>query len=146
MIIKISIYLFRVISTGCWEVISHKCKDRYGYSRVVINKKKTPLHRWMWEFFWKLTIPRNHVVMHQCDNPSCCNPSHLHIGTYQENMTDKMNKNRCVPRKVYSKSLKTKILALIKDGKMTYAQIANKYGMSVRTLSNWTRENKNAGN
>ena len=34
------------------------------------------------------------VAMHICDNPSCCNPSHLVIGTHADNQTDKYKKNR----------------------------------------------------
>ena len=31
---------------------------------------------------------------HACDNPTCCNPSHLFLGTAQENADDMMRKGR----------------------------------------------------
>lgn len=34
------------------------------------------------------------VVMHTCDNPPCCNPDHLVIGTVQENNRDRAKKRR----------------------------------------------------
>ena len=34
-------------------------------------------------------------VLHKCDNPKCCNPNHLFIGTNADNMLDKKQKNRC---------------------------------------------------
>jgi hypothetical protein len=34
------------------------------------------------------------VVLHLCDNPPCCRPSHLRIGTPDENNTDMFAKGR----------------------------------------------------
>ncbi len=34
------------------------------------------------------------VVMHLCDNPPCCNPAHLRIGTQTENIQDAHKKGR----------------------------------------------------
>lgn len=34
-------------------------------------------------------------VLHTCDYPPCCNPSHLFLGTHQENMADRQRKGRC---------------------------------------------------
>ena len=33
-------------------------------------------------------------VMHKCDNPDCCNPEHLIIGTPKENTQDMIAKGR----------------------------------------------------
>ena len=34
------------------------------------------------------------VVRHECDNPPCCNPSHLLSGTQQDNIDDRGSRNR----------------------------------------------------
>ena len=34
------------------------------------------------------------VVMHTCDNPACCNPLHLRLGTTADNVADKWAKGR----------------------------------------------------
>lgn len=35
-------------------------------------------------------------VRHTCDNPSCINPEHLLIGTHQDNVDDKVSRDRQV--------------------------------------------------
>ena len=39
-------------------------------------------------------VPQNLIVLHTCDNPSCCNPEHLGLGTIAENNWDRATKGR----------------------------------------------------
>jgi hypothetical protein len=77
---------------GCWEWVGHKLK--FGYGHAYWSGKLLLAHR----LSWMLTngeIPRGMCVLHKCDNPGCVNPSHLFLGTYQDNATDKVAKGRC---------------------------------------------------
>lgn len=66
----------------------------YGARRQAVN-----VHRlvFMW---WKGEIPQGYLIRHSCDNPACCNPDHLLLGTHADNMRDKAVRGRVRNRKL----------------------------------------------
>jgi hypothetical protein len=67
---------------------------------VSINRKKHIVPRVVFELF-NGPIPEGKVVRHTCDNPQCCNPEHLIIGSRSENELDKYKRDRAgYPRDV----------------------------------------------
>ena len=47
---------------------------------------------------WELThgpITNGLWALHKCDVTICCNPKHLYLGTHQDNMDDKVSRDRC---------------------------------------------------
>lgn len=79
----------------CW--MWQGMKDRDGYGLFTVKGKKFRAHRIVHELVNGL-LDEKEVVLHTCDNPSCCNPNHLKRGTQEENMQDKVNKGRARSR------------------------------------------------
>lgn len=78
--------------TDCWNWIG--AKDRNSYPRFNrIGHSPLYVHRAMYKMF-KGVIPPGMLVCHHCDNPSCINPEHLFLGTYQDNILDCIRKGR----------------------------------------------------
>jgi len=75
----------------CWPVIAKWA--RYGNMRVPGQNKHVGIHRVAYTLFVG-AIPDGMVVMHACDNPKCCNPAHLGVGTNLDNQRDMIAKGR----------------------------------------------------
>ncbi len=71
---------------SCW--IWTKSTDKYGYGKGRLNNTNEGSHRIAWRLANNREIPDGFVVRHSCNNPSCCNPAHLLLGTYYENSRD----------------------------------------------------------
>lgn len=77
--------------SGCWEW-QQSCSSR-GYGKIGILGKSKHAHRSAYEEFIG-PIPEGMYVCHKCDNPSCCNPEHLFLGTAKDNSMDRDSKGR----------------------------------------------------
>lgn len=77
---------------SCWPWLANKYST--GYGRFKYKGKEHLAHRFAYALFWNTMIEEEKVIMHICDNPTCCNPLHLKMGTPLENVQDKMTKNR----------------------------------------------------
>ena len=78
---------------ACWPYVGGFCDvDGYG-SFPATHRRSERAHR----FAYAVTtgpVPAGLVVMHTCDNPPCCNPAHLRVGTVAENNADRAAKGR----------------------------------------------------
>lgn len=84
----------RSCATGCWPWTAGVRRKDEGYGAFWMGRKHRPAHRVAWELtFGGITDPEM-VVCHRCDNPPCCNPSHLFLGTQLQNNDDKVAKRR----------------------------------------------------
>lgn len=80
----------------CWPWLTGCDADGYGqFWRNNVNERA---NRVVWELIhgeipkdqWGFTL----YVLHTCDNPKCCNPKHLWIGTPGDNTKDTSRKGR----------------------------------------------------
>lgn len=76
---------------GCWEWQASRKGKRYG--QIQVDGTPVGAHRIAYQLV-KGEIPEGLVVRHRCDNPFCCNPDHLEIGTYQDNTNDMIARQR----------------------------------------------------
>jgi hypothetical protein len=64
-----------------------------GYALIVHMGQSILAHRLAWEIHFG-PIPEGMFVCHKCDNPPCCNPHNLFLGTRSENSLDMHHKGR----------------------------------------------------
>lgn len=67
-------------------------RTAHGYGRIHFAGGPMKAHRFAWLAAFG-DIPEGLHVLHHCDNPPCCNPEHLFLGTHQDNMTDMDSKD-----------------------------------------------------
>jgi hypothetical protein len=93
-------------------------------------------------------LPEGMMVCHTCDNPPCCNPSHLFLGTHSDNMQDSVRKKRSknvknlpapMPGETHPNHILTaeqviEIRKLISDG-MTHKKIARLFSIGRSTVT-----------
>lgn len=78
-------------SDECWPWLG--ARDRRGYGRIKAFGRNWVASRIVLAL--KGSIPSSEeIVCHHCDNPPCCNPEHLFIGTALLNAQDRAAKGR----------------------------------------------------
>ena len=131
-----------VPESGCW-IWMGPGGETHGNIKIYGVRTPGRVHRIMWGHV-NGPVPSGLQVCHKCDIGFCCNPKHLFIGTQQDNMTDKVNKNRQARgEKIGTALLTSKSVIEIRKSSELYRVLAKRYGVtertikSVRTRQNW---------
>lgn len=104
--------------SGCIEWSGYILET--GYGQIRYKGKRMGAHRAAWIANYG-EIPTNQFVLHKCDNRCCINPSHLFLGTQQDNMDDMIIKGRDV--KVGRKGVKNSNSKLTDDDVLAMRQM-----------------------
>ena len=83
-------HLIRTLN-GCLEWMGGTNPD--GYGKLYLDGKTVATHRIAWENV-NGPIPDGMLVLHSCDNPPCCELTHLRLGTVADNSADMVSRGR----------------------------------------------------
>lgn len=117
--------LYPHMKTRCW--LWSAAKNSCGYGNIVIRRKSKVAHRVCWNLEFG-TIPSGLMVLHRCDDRACVRPSHLFLGTNQDNMDDMHRKGRG-NRSKGERHLSAKLI------KSSVVEIRHKYATGGYTLT-----------
>jgi hypothetical protein len=108
-----------------------------GYGKFTLEGKQVNHSRAVYVQNKGLTLAaiQGKVVRHTCHNPACINPDHLVLGTWQDNMDDKMRAGKWrggQPKKLTPEQVEAIRSSPVKDTTV----LAVKFGVSRGTIQN----------
>ena len=118
----------------CWEWNAHR--NPQGYGKFQIRRQSTVAHRVAWQIT-NGPIPDELHVLHKCDNPPCCNPEHLFLGTDADNRADALAKGRvrvAVGTACHTARLTEADVQRIRSSAKTGKALARQYGVWDTTI------------
>jgi hypothetical protein len=117
---------------ACWPWTGNRRPD--GYGRLGVRGSAYYAHRLAYASTFG-PIPDGMLVCHRCDNPSCCNPAHLFVGTDADNQRDAAAKGRKPAGSRHRLAVLTQEQAqAIRASRAAAATLAQDFGVSIRTV------------
>lgn len=127
---------------SCWLWTGSKKGKGYGSFYVgPTQKDRMVAHRYAYQQFVG-PIPEGLFVCHHCDNPACCNPEHLFVGTHSDNMKDMAAKGRhhglpTAKGKKFAAKLNPEKVAEIRSlhaRGASYGELSEKFGVTSQNI------------
>jgi hypothetical protein len=123
----------------CWNWHG-PTNNGYGEYSSRFHKVRSA-HRMSWVIHNGI-IPADLEVCHHCDNRACVNPTHLWLGTHEQNMHDMKQKGRAAPPVGAGNSLAKltddkvrEIIQLARNG-IAHRDLAERYGVTQPNITN----------
>lgn len=126
--------------TECWPWTASKF-TRFGYGqfnagRDASGKQDTRYaHRVAFQIATGVD-PVGAVVMHLCDNPSCCNPAHLKLGTQAENIAYAAAQGHYNGSRPSTQKITDAQVREIRASSERSIRLAERYGVTLGCISN----------
>lgn len=126
---------YKIDNNDCWNCISHK-PNNFGYPTIKINGVNYKIYKVFYEKY-KHSIPNNLVIRHTCDNKLCINPNHLILGTHNDNVQDRVQRNRSAVgiRNGRSKLNERQVLEIFENTSSCY-KLGKIYNVDPKTIRN----------
>ena len=115
-----------------------------GYGRFTIRRNKVRAEHKAHRVAYRLATgkdPGELRVCHTCDNPPCCNPKHLFLGTQADNVADCVAKGRKLGPSSENSSKRKLIAEQVLDIRAQYAKggsslssLAAKFGVTKKAI------------
>ena len=122
----------------CWEWRGGR--QAFGHGRLRVCGRRWLAHRFSYTISFG-PIPHGLFVLHKCDNPPCVNPNHLYVGTQNDNVQDRVDRDRSAFGEDSGKTCLTNeqvfdIQRLYNTGNYTQRDLAARYGVSISCVGN----------
>ncbi len=118
---------------GCHDCVSHTPNSN-GYPVIHWNGKCSHMSRWLYEMVFG-ELEEGLIVRHTCDNPLCLNIDHFVVGTTDDNVADRVSRDRSAKgaengRAKLDEDKVKEILKSVEDSR----ELATKYNVHITTI------------
>ncbi len=121
----------------CWPFTDAISKTtQYGHYHI--GRRPNRVTRGAHRVAYALSEGRwpDNMVLHKCHYRRCCNPSHLYMGSHQDNMNDMISSGRSKRGITNAKNkLTEQHIQQIRKSSKTNAALASKFGVTPPTIS-----------
>lgn len=116
---------------GCLEWTGATQKSGHGFLGRRINKKSCTfrVHRYVW--FLHYGVWPDPCALHHCDNPPCCEITHLFEGTGRDNLEDMTRKGRrAIGDRNGAARYSDELVQQVREATGLKREIAKRFGLS----------------
>lgn len=120
----------------CWVWLG--AIQSQGYGTVHVAGGQVYVHRLSFMVDTGILLTSSTMVLHHCDNPPCCRPSHLFSGTSADNTADAVSKSRVargvgLPQAKLTEAAVVEIKRSLRDG-VRGLDLADHFGVTQQAI------------